>query len=105
MLHIQRSQRGRGWDIFSRQEIEFAVEDFETAKKFLEALGYVQIVIYEKFRTIYELKDSHIMLDELPYGEFVEIEGEKCIEIQKSLQILLKFKWDCHGKSRLSRPI
>ena len=42
--------------ILSRQEIEFVVGDFESAKQFLEALGYEVVVFYEKFRTTYELK-------------------------------------------------
>src|SRR5918993_1497917 len=61
--------------VLSREEIEFGVEDFEKAKRFLEALGYQKLVYYEKYRTTYELNDMLIMLDELPYGNFVEIEG------------------------------
>jgi adenylate cyclase class 2 len=52
------------------------VEDFEKAKRFLEALGYQKLVYYEKYRTTYEWNETLIMLDELPYGNFVEIEGE-----------------------------
>jgi adenylate cyclase class 2 len=59
----------------ARAEIEFAVGDFESARKFLEALGYVQVAVYEKFRATYELDSTHVMLDELPYGTFVEVEG------------------------------
>ena len=44
--------------------------------KFLEALGYQKSIYYEKYRTTYELDETLIMLDELPYGNFVEIEGE-----------------------------
>ena len=66
--------------VLSREEIEFEVEDFEKAKRFLEALGYQKLVYYEKYRTTYILPPSegsiHVMLDELPYGNFVEIEGE-----------------------------
>ncbi len=69
--------------IFSRQELEFSVGDFETAKKFLEALGYVQILTYEKYRAIYDLYHCHIMLDELPYGDFVEIEGADTSRIRE----------------------
>lgn len=67
-----KSQQG----IVNRTEIEFTVEDFEKAKLFLEALGYQQTLQYDKYRTTYELGTCHIMLDELPYGNFVEIEGE-----------------------------
>ncbi len=62
--------------ILSREEIEFVVENFEKAKRFLEALGYQKVTFYEKYRTTYELDETEIMLDELPYGSFVEIEGE-----------------------------
>ena len=61
--------------VLSREEIEFEVEDFEKAKRFLEALGYEKLVYYEKYRTTYELHDTLLMLDELPYGNFIEIEG------------------------------
>ena len=58
-----------------RQEIEFTVGDFHSARKFLEALGYQVCMIYEKYRTVYDLDQVHVALDELPYGDFVEIEG------------------------------
>jgi adenylate cyclase class 2 len=79
--------------VLSRQEIEFVVEDFENARQFLEALGFEAVVFYEKFRTTYELNDIHIMLDELPYGEFVEIEGED-VEAIHNIANLLGLKWD-----------
>jgi adenylate cyclase, class 2 len=79
--------------VLSRQEIEFVVEDFENARQFLEALGFEVVVFYEKFRTTYELNDIHIMLDELPYGEFVEIEGED-VEAIHNIANLLGLKWD-----------
>ncbi len=73
----------------SRREIEFSASDLDSARKFLEALGYEVVFIYEKYRATYSLsprsttsrksqkgQDILIMLDELPYGNFVEIEGE-----------------------------
>ncbi|MBL8062379.1 MAG: class IV adenylate cyclase [Anaerolineales bacterium] len=70
--------------ILSRREVEFTVSDFESAKQFLELLGYVPVVFYEKFRETYELNGVHIMLDELPYGTFVEIEGEDVSALQST---------------------
>jgi adenylate cyclase, class 2 len=70
--------------VLSREEIEFVVEDFEKAKRFLEALGYQKLVYYEKYRATYELEGTLIMLDELPYGNFVEIEGENIESIQST---------------------
>jgi adenylate cyclase class 2 len=79
--------------VLSREEIEFVVEDFEKAKKFLEALGYQQIFYYEKYRTTYELDKTLIMLDELPYGNFVEIEGET-EETIRALSERLDLDWE-----------
>lgn len=62
-------------EVRSRVEIEFIASDFGLAKAFLEALGYEVFVIYEKYRTTFEYQGVHITLDELPYGNFVEIEG------------------------------
>ena len=70
--------------IVNRTEIEFVVEDFEKAKNFLEALGYQRLLEYDKYRTTYELDACHIMLDELPYGNFVEIEGENSAAIHSA---------------------
>lgn len=72
----------------TREEIEFTVGNFETAKHFLEALNYIIIVFYEKFRTTYELNHVHIMLDEMPYGNFVEIEGENIDALHQTASLL-----------------
>ena len=83
--------------VLSRREIEFIVEDFERAKEFLEALGYQKIFYYEKYRTTYDLQPGdgfiHIMLDELPYGNFVEIEGEAIASI-RALAEQLHLIWE-----------
>ena len=79
--------------VLSREEIEFVVGDFEKAKKLLEALGYQQIFYYEKYRTTYELDKTLIMLDELPYGNFVEIEGET-EETIRALSERLELDWE-----------
>jgi adenylate cyclase class 2 len=68
----------------SRVELEFTIGDLDTARQVLEALGYVQIAVYEKYRAVYDLGDCHIMLDELPYGSFVEIEGPDGATIRKT---------------------
>ena len=79
--------------VLSRKEIEFVVDDFEKAKLFLEALGYQRLFYYEKYRTTYEFSECHIMLDELPYGNFVEIEGEN-VEVIREVADRLNIKWD-----------
>jgi adenylate cyclase class 2 len=78
--------------VLSRREIEFVVEDFEKAQQFLEALGYQKLLYYEKYRTTYQLDNNLVMLDELPYGNFVEIEGET-IEAIRTLARQLNLSW------------
>jgi adenylate cyclase class 2 len=79
--------------VLSREEIEFVVEDFEKAKRFLEALGYQKLVYYEKYRATFLWNETLIMLDELPYGSFVEIEGENVDAIRATAD-KLNLKWD-----------
>jgi len=79
--------------VLSREEIEFVVGDFEKAKQFLEALGYQKLVYYEKYRTTYQFEETLIMLDELPYGNFVEIEGET-IESIRAVANQLNLRWE-----------
>ena len=79
--------------VLSREEIEFVVGDFEKAKQFLEALGFQKLVYYEKYRTTYQFEETLIMLDELPYGNFVEIEGEK-IESIRAVANQLNLRWE-----------
>jgi adenylate cyclase class 2 len=71
-----------------RTELEIVVDDFDSARSFLEALGYRTVVIYEKYRSMYELDQALITLDELPYGNFVEIEVEKVEAIASVAQKL-----------------
>lgn len=79
--------------VLIRKEIEFVVGDFEKAKQFLEALGYQKLVYYEKYRTTYQLEETLIMLDKLPYGDFVEIEGET-IESIRAVANQLNLTWE-----------
>lgn len=84
--------------VMSREEIEFVVENFDKAKQLLESLGFKPVVFYEKFRTTYELNETHIMLDELPYGEFVEIESSDITAIKK-VSDLLNLNWNVMVKA------
>lgn len=61
--------------IMSRYEAEVTVDDFETMDGILRALGYVPFMIYEKYRTTYRLGEAEVVLDEMPFGPFCEVEG------------------------------
>jgi len=64
-----------GEEVSDRKEIEFEVSDFGEARRFLEALGYIVSISYDKYRTTYQLSGTMITLDEMPFGNFAEIEG------------------------------
>ncbi len=63
-------------DIPSRFEVEVEVSDLAAMALILSRLGYHPHVTYEKYRTTYLLDATEVVLDELPYGNFVEIEGQ-----------------------------
>ena len=63
--------------VLSRTELEVTVSDFQTTDLLLKALGYHPSWEYEKYRTTYELNDCEVVLDEMPFGNFVEVEGEQ----------------------------
>jgi adenylate cyclase class 2 len=80
-----------------RNEIEFSISDLSTAKLLLEAIGFQVFQIYEKYRTVYALNGTEVMLDELPFGSFVEIEGsyiQSIIKTAQDLQLNLDLKID-----------
>jgi adenylate cyclase class 2 len=76
-----------------RQEIEVVVDDFDQTQALLEALGYQISMVYEKYRMGYELDGVLVTLDELPYGDFVEIEGPDTNGI-KNVSTKLGLNWD-----------
>lgn len=76
-----------------REEIEFTVGDFDSAQEFLEALGFQVVVIYEKYRTAYQLGDAEILLDETPIGNFIEIEAPSQ-EVIHTTALQMRLDWE-----------
>lgn len=72
-----------GYSVSVRQEIEVQVSDFTKTRHILEALGYVLHISYEKWRTTYRMGNVEVTLDELPYGNFSEIEGPNPEAVEK----------------------
>ena len=65
-----------------RLEIETAVDDPESAVALFERLGYRKWFRYQKYRSVYRATlpggaSLHVMFDETPLGNFVELEGEE----------------------------
>lgn len=59
------------------RELEVEVSDFDTMHSILEALGFHQEQLYEKWRETLVLDQTQFCLDRMPYGDFLEIEGQK----------------------------
>jgi adenylate cyclase class 2 len=79
--------------VHARREIEFTVSDYQSAQLLLETLGYQVSLMYEKFRTTYLMEDLQITLDEMPYGNFTEIEGSDPAAIRATVR-RLGVNWD-----------
>lgn len=75
--------------VMSRFEAEIEVSDFGTMETILLRLGYIFAFAYEKYRTTYLLSGCDVTLDEMPFGAFVEIEGEQTaiLEVLRALQL------------------
>jgi adenylate cyclase class 2 len=114
-------------DIKHRRENETRVDDPDAMELILEALGFTPALVYEKRRETWRLGHAEVVIDELPFGLFMEIEGsEKDIgEVESKLAIkrlkteplsyprlVLKHGADCGGviesrfvtKERKKRP-
>ena len=71
-------ERDPGTAAVKRQrEEETEVSDAAALAAILEALGYRPVLVYEKRRTTWRLSGAEVVLDELPFGLFAEIEGEE----------------------------
>ena len=65
-------------DSIKRQrEDETNVGDANAMETILDALGFAPVLIYEKRRATWRLGDAEIVIDELPFGLFMEIEASE----------------------------
>lgn len=76
-----------------RVEIELQVDEPEQASQFLEALGFQVVTIYEKYRETFSIEGTLVTLDELPFGNFAELEGESLDQIMTVAESL-GLKWE-----------
>ena len=88
-LLTYKERVGTRTDIKEQLEFETAIENPEAIEFILEALGYYPALLYEKRRETWRLGETEVVVDELPFGLFMEIEGaEQSIrEIEKQLAI------------------
>jgi adenylate cyclase class 2 len=70
-----------------QREEETEVKDAGALAAILEALGYRPVLVYEKRRESWRIAATEVVIDELPFGLFVEIEGDEAriMEVEKLL--------------------
>ncbi len=75
--------------IKQQREVETGVSDADALDDILDALGLAPALVYEKRRATWKLGETEIVLDELPFGLFMEIEGTEADirEIERRLSI------------------
>jgi len=67
-----------------RLEVQTVVLDAQSVREMFAAIGYSEILIYEKKRRLWAYGGCEICLDELPFlGNFIEIEGDSEKRIAK----------------------
>ena len=73
-----------------KQQIEFETEvsDVEAMENIIDRLGYKLALVYEKHRKSWHLGNVEVVLDELPFGYYMEIEGSKedILKVEKRLR-------------------
>jgi adenylate cyclase class 2 len=74
------------------RELEVEVGDFDACHSILEGLGFHPEQAYEKRRETFVLNKTNLLIDTMPYGLFLEIEGEKS-DI-RNLADRLGLKWE-----------
>jgi len=71
------------------REEETGVADADAAAAILEAVGFRPALVYEKRRETWRMGNTEVVIDELPFGWFVEIEGEErdILDVERRLEL------------------
>lgn len=88
-------------NVRARKETEFEIEDIDKMSYILSVLGLNFTRTMEKYRQHWTLGGCSITLDELPFGIYMEIEGEeneiskvcKLLKVDESNRILVTY-WE-----------
>ena len=72
-----------------QREEETRVEDVDALAAILDALGYRPALVYEKRRMTWRVAGAELVVDDLPFGLFLEVEGEEKIidEVEQLLEL------------------
>jgi len=64
-------------NFMQRDEYETEVKDIDTLSEIFSILGFSKRLILEKYRVNFLFKEVKISIDELPFGIYVELEGDE----------------------------
>ena len=100
-------------DIKRQREEETAVADPARTAAILKLLGFTPVLVYEKRRQTWRVSNAELVLDELPFGLYMEIEGSekairsiekkfdlKALQVEEATYPQLTLR---HGKKRAGR--
>jgi adenylate cyclase class 2 len=99
VLRVRRTRQGAvltfktGVDtdsgIKQRREEESRVDNAEAIESILEAVGFNRRMVYEKRRLTWNFESVEVVIDELPFGNYMEIEGpvEGIVQAEKRLRL------------------
>ncbi len=60
-----------------REELQTRVSDADALRQLLDRLGYAVSLEFSKSREYWDLRGLTVSLDELPFGRYVEVEGDE----------------------------
>jgi adenylate cyclase class 2 len=87
-----------------QREDETPIDDPDAMESILDALGFTPALVYEKHRETWTLGETEIVIDELPFGLFMEIEGtEKNILAVENKLLIKGLKTEMATYPRLTR--
>lgn len=75
------------FDVKEQIEHETEVANFQAIESIIGELGLSPVLVYEKYRDTWRFRSVEIVIDELPFGLFMEVEGK--ITSIKEAEILL----------------
>jgi adenylate cyclase class 2 len=77
-------------DVVKREiEWETKIDNWKVGEELLKAIGFKETTSYEKYRTSFNYRGVKIEVDEYPFANFVELEGDE--KLVKKIALSLGF--------------
>ena len=79
-------------DFKVHHELEVRVDSFDVCRAILKGLGFHSAQTYEKWRETFTLGGTKLLVDTMPFGVFLEIEGQRSDIREVSDRLHLKWE-------------